>query len=1031
MKLLKLSIHNMASVGDATIDFTQSPLSDSEVFLISGKTGAGKSTILDCICLPLYGTAPRFKNTKINGATLDGTANDAISVNDPRQILRRNTGEGYAELEFTGNNGIHYIARWGAQRSRKKIEGKLQKKNWTLENIDKKVSFTKDADIQQEISDAVGLDFNQFCRTVMLAQGDFTRFLNSNDNDKSEILSKITGTEIYSKIGIKIFERFKEEENVYNTLKLKIEGVSILEEDEITEKKEALSQLEKENKILQENLKSESDLLELLKSQSETTLTIKKLSTKITDLSKDVSSLLISRNELHAEILDIKDDMQSKSKEIKKFDDYKEIFNEAENIMRDSQRISSINIDILNEKKSISTRTNELEEKLLPKSLEYEKEIEKLNIQLVDNDASAGRLKTELDSLGIDELRKEKDLITTRRVELQNLMILLQNYADIAKRIENERKEITSNEIHLKKITDRRNNLSEPFKIAEEKLRLYKDVYDKLFASSEKILGNIRSSLNIGDVCPLCRQKISASLPAESEIKEMIKDRKEELDKAQASRDKLNDEIISIEAEIKTIKTAIEKSRKKLEEDNPLTEAFDKVKIKSEALDIDYNNEDIKSLILVEIDTISEKINIVAGKIKTAELLEKDLKILNDKHKELSDLIQKKKENFSEIKIRIETVKTQNADATLNIAKADNEIRNIREEILSRLVNSRYHELFEKDMTVFCRELKEDVNKYKDLNKQLENLRLRAGNKQNTLESLDNVIEAIRSQLPDFLPESEVSRLSDVKDLHKFATDILMEISATSKGLNDNKERLIEIESKLEETGKCRQGDDLSFEATTTRVNAINDSIRENDIKKGSLETELKLNDSQVKKLGILIEEHKKQGKILDRWRILYEMFGDSEGKKFRKIAQSYILAELIHSANHYMKSLSDRYRLRVEPGTFIIQVEDAWQGYAVRSAATISGGESFLVSLSLALALSDIGSNFSVDTLFIDEGFGSLSGDVLQNAISTLRLLHSKSGRKVGIISHVEELRERIPVQINIIREGASAESHISLSSR
>ena len=865
----------------------------------------------------------------------------------------------------------------------------------------------------------------------MLAQGDFTRFLNSNDNDKSEILSKITGTEIYSKIGIKIFERFKEEENIYNTLKLKIEGVSILEEDEITEKKEALSQLEKENKILQENLKSESDLLELLKSQSEVTLTIKKLSTKITDLSKDVSSLLISRNELHAEILDIKDDMQSKSEEIKKFDDCKEIFNEAENIMRDSQRIKTLNIDILNEKKSISTRTNDLEEKLLPKNLEYEKEIEKLTGQLLDNDASAAGLKTELNSLGIDELRKEKDLITTRRVELQNLIILLQNYADIAKRIENDRKEITVNENHLKEIIDKRNNLSEPFKIAEEKLRFYRNVYDKLFASSEKILGNIRSSLNIGDVCPLCRQKISASLPAESEIKEMIKDRKEELDKAKASRDKLNDEIISIEAEIKTIKTAIEKSRKKLEEDNSLTEAFDKVKTKSEALDIDYNNEDIKSFILAEIDTISEKINIVAGKIKTAELLEKDLKSRNDKHKELSDLIQKKKEVFSEIKIRIETVKTQNADAALNITKADNEIRNIREDILSRLVNSRYHELFEKDLTVFCRELKEDVNKYKDLNKQLENLRFRAGNKQNTLESLDNVIEAIRSQLPDFMQESEVSRLSGVKDLHKFATDILMEISATSKGLNDNKERLIEIESKLEETGKCRQEDDLSFEETTTRVNAINDSIRENDIKKGSIKTELKLNESQVKKLGILIEEHKKQVKILDRWRILYDMFGDSEGKKFRKIAQSYILAELIHSANHYMKSLSDRYRLRVEPGTFVIQVEDAWQGYAVRSAATISGGESFLVSLSLALALSDIGSNFSVDTLFIDEGFGSLSGDVLQNAISTLRLLHSKSGRKVGIISHVEELRERIPIQINVIREGASAESHISLTSR
>ncbi len=129
------------------------------------------------------------------------------------------------------------------------------------------------------------------------------------------------------------------------------------------------------------------------------------------------------------------------------------------------------------------------------------------------------------------------------------------------------------------------------------------------------------------------------------------------------------------------------------------------------------------------------------------------------------------------------------------------------------------------------------------------------------------------------------------------------------------------------------------------------------------------------------------------------------------------------------MKNLSDRYRLRIEPGTFVILVEDSWQGYTLRSASTISGGESFLVSLSLALALSDIGSDFSVDILFIDEGFGSLSGDALQMAVSTLRLLHSRSGRKVGIISHVDELRERIPTQINVIREGESTQSMITIS--
>ena len=128
------------------------------------------------------------------------------------------------------------------------------------------------------------------------------------------------------------------------------------------------------------------------------------------------------------------------------------------------------------------------------------------------------------------------------------------------------------------------------------------------------------------------------------------------------------------------------------------------------------------------------------------------------------------------------------------------------------------------------------------------------------------------------------------------------------------------------------------------------------------------------------------------------------------------------------MRTLTDRYTLKVVPGTFIISLEDAYQGYVSRAASTISGGESFLVSLSLALALSDIGQTLSVDTLFIDEGFGTLSGEPLQNAINTLRSLHTKAGRHVGIISHIEELRERIPVQIQVQQEGNNSSSTIEI---
>jgi exonuclease SbcC len=137
-------------------------------------------------------------------------------------------------------------------------------------------------------------------------------------------------------------------------------------------------------------------------------------------------------------------------------------------------------------------------------------------------------------------------------------------------------------------------------------------------------------------------------------------------------------------------------------------------------------------------------------------------------------------------------------------------------------------------------------------------------------------------------------------------------------------------------------------------------------------------------------------------------------------------LSSLIHAANGYMKTLTDRYTLKVAPGTFVISIEDAYQGYTSRAASTISGGERFLVSLSLALALSDIGQNLAVDTLFIDEGFGTLSGEPLQNAINTLRALHTRGNRHVGIISHVEELRDRIPVQIQVHQEGNNSSSTV-----
>ena len=192
------------------------------------------------------------------------------------------------------------------------------------------------------------------------------------------------------------------------------------------------------------------------------------------------------------------------------------------------------------------------------------------------------------------------------------------------------------------------------------------------------------------------------------------------------------------------------------------------------------------------------------------------------------------------------------------------------------------------------------------------------------------------------------------------------------------------------------------------------------------------LEDDRKKKEGLATLETAKEAaqKDYDEWHVIAKELGDSEGKRFQRIAQSFILGNLLNSANSYLKEkkLAERYTLKAVPNTLHISIEDAYQGYATRSTDSLSGGESFLVSLALALALSDIGEGLAVDTLFIDEGFGTLSGEPLTKAINVLRTLHNNSGRHIGIISHIEEVKNNIPVQIQVEQDVHSSSSTIKV---
>lgn len=139
-----------------------------------------------------------------------------------------------------GSNDNHYEATWSVARAHKKATGKIQNKKWLLHNLDTDSTYTKEKEIHQEIARAIGLDFKQFCRTTLLAQGEFTRFLNSKDDEKAEILEKITGVDAYSKIGIKIFEKTSAMRKIWEEAQQKTAGITLLSDEEKDGKKAEL-----------------------------------------------------------------------------------------------------------------------------------------------------------------------------------------------------------------------------------------------------------------------------------------------------------------------------------------------------------------------------------------------------------------------------------------------------------------------------------------------------------------------------------------------------------------------------------------------------------------------------------------------------------------------------------------------------------------------------------------------------------------------------------------------------------------------
>ena len=272
MKILELRFKNVGSLyGEWVIDFTDPEYVSNGIFALTGPTGAGKSTILDAICLALYGATPRLGKITKSG----------------NEIMSRQTGECYAEVLFESQAG-RFRCHWEQRRARKKAEGNLQDQEHQIaDDATGKPIETKKSLVGGVIEEKTGMDFDRFTRSILLAQGGFDTFLKADVEQKSKILEQITGTEIYSEISRRVHERQRDEREKLNLLYAETSGIVILEPEQEKEIQEDLAAKQKQE-------------AELAGKSTETGKAITWLTT-IEDLKKEILSLTDEAAKLKAD----------------------------------------------------------------------------------------------------------------------------------------------------------------------------------------------------------------------------------------------------------------------------------------------------------------------------------------------------------------------------------------------------------------------------------------------------------------------------------------------------------------------------------------------------------------------------------------------------------------------------------------------------------------------------------------------------------------------------------------------------------
>lgn len=1017
MKIIAIRGSNLASIdGEFDINFTHEPLKSAGIFAITGKTGAGKSTILDALCLALYGQTPRTTGNETVQIT---DAGKAINQNDARNILRRGCGVGYAEVEFEAVDAQHYRSRYTIRRARNNPNAALQ--NIELQVV--RIGYLKEeealsgtnSELFKHIVRLTGLTFQQFTRSVLLAQGDFAAFLKAKDEERAELLEKLTGTEIYSKISIRIFETFRQAKQEYDLFSAALRAIQeqLLPEElharystECDELRNNAAKLEVEKKTNEAHLQwlqRGEELQKTLHSATENYQkaheNLKTANTRVTflqqyDKAQEIVNHYYSATNCKKEIKDIAHNEHTKKTLL---ETQQHEFSQAEQSEQQAHKT------LLDVQKSIEQLQPELN-----KAKELDTLLgEKQRLAVIARQATKSAQSDYEKALA--ELTTQQATVKNVQQQEENLQQWFEKYAAFAHIVEHSGEILQKIRIYKTETTNWR-ACKEQFESAQNELNtsleLHNNFTQQLLTCTESCsleVLKLRRQLQQGTPCIVCGS-IVEHIPHE-ETNSLALSHEELLQRSEMCKTKLEELTKNI--------AVLHEKIKQLGEQNTIfnTACSEQKQVLYADLQNypEWENRIENGTIVSQIENLTAQWKEKQQQLQLLKLPEAQLQERN-----LQQRVNEKLTTLHDV---------QNKERTA--VEAYKNVQNNRKLLLNNQATSAVEQEWSKKLKQALA-AKDSVTTHKQLTQsiisttqgELQSMAEQCAAKHRQLQQAQEHIHTwLRTQndisedeLPLFFEKSPTWIAGERAEIQQLYT---------RKTETETAVELAKINVETHEKTQSNHTQIIDKEKLAETITELQEKITQCNSRTTTLQLELLKHNEAIQKIETQSAELRKKETNMQLWQKLSDVFGSADGKKFKKLAQAFTLNALIDDANYHLQVLSTRYRLGRIGDSLSLHVEDLDMGGEIRSVHSLSGGESFLVSLALALGLSSLASDrLSIGSLFIDEGFGSLDVETLSCAMDALERLQA-TGRKIGVISHVSEMSERIACKIHVQKIG------------